>query len=129
MERKGQKQKSPVGNGAFLIFVMERETGFEPATSTLARLHSTAELLPQHTYAHPVTNVPRLINPGRIQVNLFFASVRLVVPPFTGRSDVTGVMLPALDETGPGTTPFPSPPWSQTAVVMHSGQSRQYVTT
>ena len=25
---------------------MERETGFEPATSTLARLHSTAELLP-----------------------------------------------------------------------------------
>ena len=26
--------------------VMERETGFEPATSTLARLHSTTELLP-----------------------------------------------------------------------------------
>ena len=26
---------------------MERETGFEPATSTLARWHSTAELLPQ----------------------------------------------------------------------------------
>ena len=26
---------------------MERETGFEPATSTLARLHSTTELLPQ----------------------------------------------------------------------------------
>ena len=26
---------------------MERETGFEPATSTLARLHSTAELFPQ----------------------------------------------------------------------------------
>jgi hypothetical protein len=25
---------------------MERETGFEPATSTLARLHSTAELFP-----------------------------------------------------------------------------------
>ena len=25
---------------------MERETGFEPATSTLARLHSTTELLP-----------------------------------------------------------------------------------
>jgi hypothetical protein len=28
-----------------LIF-MERETGFEPATSTLARLHSTTELFP-----------------------------------------------------------------------------------
>ncbi len=26
---------------------MERETGFEPATSTLARLRSTVELLPQ----------------------------------------------------------------------------------
>jgi hypothetical protein len=25
---------------------LERETGFEPATSTLARLHSTAELFP-----------------------------------------------------------------------------------
>src|ERR1700758_4790353 len=26
--------------------ILERETGFEPATSTLARSHSTAELLP-----------------------------------------------------------------------------------
>ena len=26
--------------------ILERETGFEPATSTMARLHSTAELLP-----------------------------------------------------------------------------------
>ena len=26
--------------------LLERETGFEPATSTLARSHSTAELLP-----------------------------------------------------------------------------------
>jgi hypothetical protein len=29
---------------------LERETGFEPATSTLARLHSTAELFPQLLY-------------------------------------------------------------------------------
>ena len=28
-------------------FLLERETGFEPATSTLARLHSTTELLPR----------------------------------------------------------------------------------
>lgn len=28
-------------------FVLERETGFAPATSTLARWHSTAELLPR----------------------------------------------------------------------------------
>src|SRR5438093_12735970 len=26
---------------------LERDTGFEPATSTLARLHSTTELVPQ----------------------------------------------------------------------------------
>ena len=31
---------------ATLLF-LERETGFEPATSTLARLHSTAELFPR----------------------------------------------------------------------------------
>ena len=28
------------------LLELERETGFEPATSTLARLHSTAELFP-----------------------------------------------------------------------------------
>jgi hypothetical protein len=28
------------------IFYLERETGFEPATSTLARSHSTTELFP-----------------------------------------------------------------------------------
>ena len=28
------------------MVLLERETGFEPATSTLARLHSTTELLP-----------------------------------------------------------------------------------
>jgi hypothetical protein len=31
---------------AFALKTLERETGFEPATSTLARSHSTAELLP-----------------------------------------------------------------------------------
>jgi hypothetical protein len=31
---------------------LERETGFEPATSTLARWHSTAELLPQTAREH-----------------------------------------------------------------------------
>lgn len=31
--------------------LLERETGFEPATSTLARLHSTTELLPQERSA------------------------------------------------------------------------------
>jgi hypothetical protein len=37
------QQKRPSGKGARNL---ERETGFEPATSTLARSHSTAELLP-----------------------------------------------------------------------------------
>src|SRR5262249_35201437 len=33
---------------------MERETGFEPATSTLARSHSTTELFPPETETHTV---------------------------------------------------------------------------
>jgi hypothetical protein len=33
--------------GRFHSVLLERETGFEPATSTLARWHSTTELLPQ----------------------------------------------------------------------------------
>jgi hypothetical protein len=36
--------KRPLGEGSMAF--MERETGFEPATSTLARSHSTTELLP-----------------------------------------------------------------------------------
>ena len=42
-------------------FVLERETGFEPATSTLARLHSTTELLPR--------GVKKLIGDSRRCVN------------------------------------------------------------
>ncbi len=38
-----QTSALPLGYSAILL---ERETGFEPATSTMARLHSTAELLP-----------------------------------------------------------------------------------
>ena len=39
-----------IGAGAFshaTLLFLEREMGFEPATSTLARLHSTAELFPR----------------------------------------------------------------------------------
>ena len=45
-----QASALPLGDAAkfiCLFFCLERETGFEPATSTLARLHSTAELLPR----------------------------------------------------------------------------------
>ncbi len=48
-----QTSALPLGEGALNISEnndqikkMERETGFEPATSTLARLHSTTELFP-----------------------------------------------------------------------------------
>ena len=39
-----QTSALPLGYAA--LKKMERETGFEPATSTLARLHSTTELFP-----------------------------------------------------------------------------------
>ena len=42
-----QASALPLGEAAkYAFFCLERETGFEPATSTLARLHSTTELLP-----------------------------------------------------------------------------------
>ena len=42
-----QASALPLGEAAkYALFCLDRETGFEPATSTLARLHSTAELLP-----------------------------------------------------------------------------------
>ena len=34
------------------MFLVERETGFEPATSTLARLHSTTELFPRSEFCY-----------------------------------------------------------------------------
>src|SRR5262245_60085035 len=37
---------------------MERETGFEPATSTLARSHSTTELFPPGTKLKRTTRIP-----------------------------------------------------------------------
>src|SRR3954469_21959410 len=43
MIERCQKRKKPGVSRAFL----EREKGFEPSTSTLARWHSTTELLPR----------------------------------------------------------------------------------
>ena len=42
---------------------LERETGFEPATSTLARSHSTTELLP-----HPIRDFTALAAQGSIAI-------------------------------------------------------------
>ena len=49
--------------------IWEREKGFEPSTSTLARLHSTTELLPQKSNRDGVTRPcsPRCQEgPGRV---------------------------------------------------------------
>jgi hypothetical protein len=43
--RCAEDKNSPTIWPGYLDF-LERETGFEPATSTLARLHSTTELFP-----------------------------------------------------------------------------------
>ena len=48
-----QTSALPLGDGALNLNLkqkrgkVEREKGFEPSTSTLARLHSTTELLPR----------------------------------------------------------------------------------
>ena len=42
--------------------ILERETGFEPATSTLARSHSTTELLPLDFLILPHPRVPANLN-------------------------------------------------------------------
>ena len=48
--RKHEGRRAFGGRPSCYIRALERETGFEPATSTLARLHSTTELLPQWCY-------------------------------------------------------------------------------
>src|SRR5258708_5152202 len=45
-ENAHKNHKPSRWRGATAIKIMERETGVEPATSTLARSHSTTELLP-----------------------------------------------------------------------------------
>src|SRR5947208_6557185 len=47
--RAKHRKPSPIARDRWSTEIMERETGFEPATSTLARSHSTAELLPLRT--------------------------------------------------------------------------------
>ena|SRR5215475_8317363 len=49
--------------GLSSLRTLERETGFEPATSTLARLHSTTELLPHRKQLFILW--PRVLSTGR----------------------------------------------------------------
>lgn len=48
------------------VRIMERETGFEPATSTLARLHSTTELFPLAVKHEYNKNTAKCQNPREI---------------------------------------------------------------
>ena len=66
---------------------LERETGFEPATSTLARSHSTAELLP----LDPLI-IAKREKPGQTRIALApFGrwSVRRPLRVFFRRNDLT----------------------------------------
>jgi hypothetical protein len=47
---EGEQKKSCRAGGRILNVHLERKTGFEPATPTLARLCSTPELLPQFVH-------------------------------------------------------------------------------
>ena len=59
----GAYRRESVGVGCLAPTIfeeMERETGFEPATSTLARSHSTTELFPLAGRSRDCTKGPRL---------------------------------------------------------------------
>ena len=55
LSKEKRRQPLPLLRCRLRLGTLERETGFEPATSTLARSHSTAELLPleeRHSSGH-----------------------------------------------------------------------------
>jgi hypothetical protein len=56
IKKKAACADALTGRPSYLFF--EREKGFEPSTSTLARWHSTTELLPRTPRASPSTNTP-----------------------------------------------------------------------
>ena len=64
---------SEVSRMAFAIHAtpLERETGFGPATSTLARWHSTTESLPQNDCLSNISNNSRFCNPF-FEISAFF---------------------------------------------------------
>src|SRR6266480_2190318 len=56
-----------IWRGLQVIEKMERETGFEPATSSLGSWHSTTELLPHSAFKSPLTQATAISNPERIR--------------------------------------------------------------
>jgi hypothetical protein len=58
---------------------MERETGFEPATSTLARLHSTTELFPLARFYIPAAAFDvKEKSPGNSWNQVFYSEFPLI---------------------------------------------------
>ena len=84
---KPRKRPSPPGYRQVVMQVvisrrvdrltMEREKGFEPSTSTLARLHSTTELLPQRQGAF-LARVAPAVKARRTGASKFGAQSRLL---------------------------------------------------
>ena len=77
--------------------LLERETGFEPATSTLARLHSTTELLPLNErgfYARDPLSVKQLFLFCR-KIKKLFPNMLLLLSLFCGSlvDDTLGLAL------------------------------------
>ena len=75
--RKKPAEGDPLTDRFYYLF-FEREKGFEPSTSTLARWHSTTELLPQSlAFSNPsrvmylarsrVSTTPARVAPARCQ--------------------------------------------------------------
>jgi hypothetical protein len=58
---------------------MERETGFEPATSTLARSHSTAELFPLNVIIYFLKNGRLVKSKNRSQLSVFSFQMKILV--------------------------------------------------
>jgi hypothetical protein len=60
----------------FLNFIMERETGIEPATNSLEGCDSTIELLPQSLLTSPLPDSthPRTIRGGEGRIRTFEAT-------------------------------------------------------
>ena len=63
-----QADALPLGQAAFC---MERETGVEPATSTLARSHSTTELFPLSKQKRFISGCPYFVNKKLIKIKIF----------------------------------------------------------
>ena len=80
--QKTREALSATRDTEFWVF-SERETGFEPATSTLARSHSTTELLPRTNANHRIERRARIVK-GFSRQDLPWEPLSLPEPFATG---------------------------------------------